>query len=111
MRLVLLVKKRDGLGEKTVFESGSRCLDAPVTSTRRQQREQSMAWVAVVLHDFLRFPKAGHILYDFQSRAWVVGFIPSQTVRVFVCDVCSHGTVRSSIATHIISCAAHSTNA
>jgi len=44
-------------GGKTV-ESGSLCLDAPVTSTRQQQREQSMAWVAVVLNDFSCFPKA-----------------------------------------------------
>jgi len=33
------------------------CLDAPVTSTRWQQSDQSMAWVAVVLNDFPCFPK------------------------------------------------------
>ena len=37
------------LGEKAVCESGSPCSDAPVTSTRRQQFEYSIAWVAVVL--------------------------------------------------------------
>ena len=41
---MLLVEKPDGLGERT--ESGSRCLDAPLTSTRR-----SIAWVVVVLYD------------------------------------------------------------
>jgi len=40
MGLVLLVEKPDGLWEN-VFESASPCLDAPLTSTRRQQREQS----------------------------------------------------------------------
>jgi len=44
MRLVLLVKKPDGLWEKTVFKSGSPCLDAPV--------------MAVVLYDLPCFPKA-----------------------------------------------------
>jgi len=57
MGLVLLVEKLDGLWEN-VFESGSPCLDAPVMSTIRQKCEQSMAWVAVVLIDFLCFPKA-----------------------------------------------------
>jgi len=58
MRLVLLVGKPDGLWGENVFESGSPCQDVLVTSTRRHQREQSMAWVAVVLNDFLCFPKA-----------------------------------------------------
>jgi len=57
MRLVLMVEKPDGLWEFFFF-SGSPCLDAPVMSTRWQQREQSMAWVAVVLNDFRCFPKA-----------------------------------------------------
>jgi len=55
MRSVLLV------GKKTVFESGSPCLDAPI-STRWQQHEQSMAWVPVVLDDFLCFPKASCVV-------------------------------------------------
>jgi len=57
MRLMFLVVKPDGMGEKLV-ESGSPCLDVQVTSTRQQQCEQSMTWVAVVLNDFLCFPKA-----------------------------------------------------
>lgn len=32
-------------GRETVCESVSPCPDAPVTTTRRQQREQSIAWV------------------------------------------------------------------
>jgi len=32
-------------------------VDAPVTSTRGQQHEQPMAWVAVVLNDFPCFPQ------------------------------------------------------
>jgi len=32
-----------------LFESDSLCLNAPVTSSRRQQSEQTMAWVAVVV--------------------------------------------------------------
>ena len=47
--MLLLVEDPDGLGP----ESASRCLDAPLTSTRWQQRGQSMSWVAVVLYDAL----------------------------------------------------------
>jgi len=54
--MLLLVEKHDDL------ESGSPCLDAPVTSTRRQQREQTMAWVAVIFYDFLCFPKASCVV-------------------------------------------------
>jgi len=39
-------------------ESGSPCLDAPVTSTRRRQLEQSTAWAAAVLNNFPCFLKA-----------------------------------------------------
>ena len=42
---VLPFQKPYGLGEKAVCESGSPCSDAPVTSTRRQQFEYSIAWV------------------------------------------------------------------
>uniref|UniRef100_A0A0E9W9U9 Uncharacterized protein n=1 Tax=Anguilla anguilla TaxID=7936 RepID=A0A0E9W9U9_ANGAN len=59
---MLLVEKPDGLGEKTVCESGSPCRDAPVASTRRQQREQTIAWVAVVFYDFLCCPKASCVV-------------------------------------------------
>src|SRR4029434_2871334 len=56
---MLLVQKPYGLGEKAVCESGSPCSDAPVTSTRRQQFEYSIAWVAVVLYNVLCFSQAG----------------------------------------------------
>ena len=55
---VLLVEEPYGLGVKTVFESGSECPDALVTSTRWQQCEQTIAWVAGVLYDVPCFPEA-----------------------------------------------------
>jgi len=50
------------VGKKTVFESGSPCLDALVMPTRWQQCEQSVAWVALVLNDFLCFPKVSYVV-------------------------------------------------
>jgi len=46
---------------------------APVTSTRWQQCEQSMAWVAVVLNDFPCFPKASCVvdaLHGWDGSQW-----------------------------------------
>jgi len=43
-------------------QSGSLCLDASVTSTSRQQREQSMAWVAVVFNGLPCFPMASCVV-------------------------------------------------
>jgi len=63
-RLVFLVEKPDGQGEKNnnVFASGSPRLNALVMlrSTRRRQLEQSKAWVAV--NDFPCFPKASCVV-------------------------------------------------
>jgi len=52
---------------KELFESGSPCLDVPVTSTRQQQREQSIAWVAVVLNDVPCFPQASCVVDALQG--------------------------------------------
>src|SRR4029434_4857095 len=59
---VLLVQKPNSLGVKTVCESGSPCSDAPVASTRRQQCENSIAWVAVVLNDVPCFSQASCVV-------------------------------------------------
>ena len=59
---MLLIQKPYGLGEKAVCESGSPCSDAPVTSTRRQQCEYSIAWVAVVLYDVPCFSQASCVV-------------------------------------------------
>jgi len=49
-------------------EYGSR--DAPVMFTRRQQREQSMAWGALVLNDFPCFPKASCVVDALYGWRW-----------------------------------------
>ena len=65
---MLLVQKPYGLGEKAVCESGSPCSDAPVTSTRRQQCENSIVWVAVVLYDVPCFSKASRVVDALHGR-------------------------------------------
>src|SRR4029434_5410250 len=59
---MLLIQKPYGLGEKAVCESGSPCSDAPVTSTRWQQCEYSVAWVAMVLYDVPCFSQSSCVV-------------------------------------------------
>ena len=59
---MLLIQTPYGLEEKAVCESGSPCSDALVTSTRRQQCENSIAWVAVVLYDVPCFSQASCVV-------------------------------------------------
>src|SRR4029434_10722715 len=65
---MLLIQKPHGLGEKAVCESGSPCSDAPVTSTRRQQFEYSIAWVAVVLDNVPCFSQASIVVDALHGR-------------------------------------------
>ena len=65
---MLLIQEPYGLGEEAVCESGSPCSDAPVTSTRRQQCENSTACVAVVLYDVPCFSQASSIVDALHGR-------------------------------------------
>ena len=59
---MLLIQKPYSLGKKAVCESGSPCSDAPVTSTRRQQFEYSIALVAVILYNVPCFSQASSVI-------------------------------------------------
>ena len=65
---MLLVQKPYGLGGKAIFESGSPCSDAPLTSARRQQCENSTAWVAVVLDNLPCFSQASCVVDALHRR-------------------------------------------
>ena len=65
---MLLIQKPYSLGGKAVCESGSPCSGAPVTSTRRQKCEYSIAWVAVVLYDVPCFSQASCVVDALHGR-------------------------------------------
>src|SRR4029434_2526745 len=65
---VLLIQQPNSLGVKTVCESGSPCSDAPVASTRRQQCEKTIAWVAVVLDNVPCFSQVSTVVDALHGR-------------------------------------------
>ena len=69
----MLIQKPYSLGEKAVCKSGSPCSDAPVASTRRQQCEYSIAWVAVVLYNVPCFSQASSVIDALHGREMAAG--------------------------------------
>src|SRR4029434_10385857 len=65
---MLLIQKPYSLGGKAVCKSGSPCSDAPVASTRRQQCEYTIAWVAVVLDNVPCFSQASTVVDALHGR-------------------------------------------